>query len=102
MAIIKAYDLVVVVETYTDKQGQKKNKYENVGEVLEKDDGGRFIVLKRTFNPAGVPNPEGKANLLISMFVPKDQQQAPSEHQQQKQNGYQKPAPAADDSEISF
>ena len=43
----------------------------NVGAVLEKDDGGRFIILGRTFNPAGVPNPDNKSSLIISMFEPK-------------------------------
>ena len=58
----KVYDLSV-------KIGEKN--WLNVGAVLEKEDGGRFIILERTFNPAGVPNPDNKSSLIISMFEPK-------------------------------
>jgi len=58
----KVYDLSV-------KIGEKN--WLNVGAVLEKDDGGRFIILERSFNPAGVPNPDNKSGLIISMFEPK-------------------------------
>ena len=58
----KVYDLAV-------KLGEKN--WLNVGAVLEKDDGGRFIILERSFNPAGVPNPDNKSGLIISMFEPK-------------------------------
>ena len=58
----KVYDLAV-------KLGEKN--WLNVGAVIEKDDGGRFIILERSFNPAGVPNPDNKSSLIISMFEPK-------------------------------
>ena len=58
----KVYDLAV-------KLGEKN--WLNVGAVLEKDDGGRFIILERSFHPAGVPNPDNKSSLIISMFEPK-------------------------------
>ena len=58
----KVYDLAA-------KIGEKN--WLNVGAVLEKDDGGRFIILERSFNPAGVPNPDNKSSLIISMFEPK-------------------------------
>ena len=58
----KVYDLAV-------KLGEKN--WLNVGAVLEKDDGGRFIILERSFNPAGVPNPDNKSSLIVSMFEPK-------------------------------
>ena len=58
----KVYDLAV-------KIGEKN--WLNVGAMLEKDDGGRFIILERSFNPAGVPNPDNKSGLIISMFEPK-------------------------------
>jgi len=74
----KVYDLAV-------KIGEKN--WLNVGAVLEKEDGGRFIILERTFNPAGVPNPDNKSSLIISMFEPKSK------------DG-DKPAPA--DSDIPF
>jgi len=76
MATKKAYDLAVVVGHYTDNAGTEKSRYQNIGVVLEKDDGGKFILLDRSFNPAGIPFDESKGNtILVSMFPPKDGQQ---------------------------
>jgi len=72
MATRKAYDLAVVVGHYTDNAGTEKSRYQNVGVVLEKDDGGRFILMDRSFNPAGIPFDGSKGNtILVSMFEPK-------------------------------
>ena len=106
----KVYDLAVVTGTY-ESQGQTKNRYQNIGAVLEKDDGGRFIMLERTFNPAGVPYDSSRGNsILISMFEPRQhdgQQSTPRTGQQEparrqspfSQDGRQGPAaqhPAGD------
>ncbi len=32
------------------------------------NDNGQFMILDRTFNPAGVPNPDNKSSVLVSMF----------------------------------
>ena len=40
----------------------------NIGCIMEKDDGGKFMIMNRTFNPAGVPNPENRDTLIVSMF----------------------------------
>ena len=37
-----------------------------------KKDGGKFMLLNRTFNPAGVPNPQDKASIIVSMFDVKE------------------------------
>lgn len=76
MATKKAYDLAVVVGHYTDNAGTEKSRYQNVGVILVKDDGGKFILLDRSFNPAGIPFDASKGNtILVSMFEPKDGQQ---------------------------
>ena len=82
----KTHDLAVKTGTYTDRQGNEKGRWMNVGSVLETNDGGRVILLNRTFNPAGVPNPDGRDTVMLSMFEPKSDQggSAPP----------QKPAPA--------
>jgi hypothetical protein len=67
----KLYDLAVKVGSYTDHEGNDKGRYVNAGSIMEKDDGGRFILLNRTFNPAGVPNSDNKDSVIISMFSPK-------------------------------
>lgn len=95
MATKKLYDLAVRTGTYTDRDGNDKGRYENVGSILQLDDGGKMILLKRTFNPAGVPFKEGSDQIIVSMFEPreKEQQSAPpreqSAHNRAKANGYQ-------------
>ena len=66
----KVYDLAVKVGTY-EKDGETKGRYENIGVIMKKDDGGKFILIKRTFNPAGVMNPDNKESIIVSMFDPK-------------------------------
>lgn len=88
----KIEDLCVAVRKYKDKDGEEKNKYENVGHVLQMDDGSKMYLLKRTFNPAGVPNPDNRDTVIISRFAVKDAADAPVS-----------PAPAAGtDKEIPF
>lgn len=96
----KKYDLAVKTGSYTDSSGQEKGRYENIGVIMEGRDGGEYMMLKRTFNPAGVPVQDGRDSILVSMFKPKGDT---SEHQQAKANGYQPQgvAPAIDD-EIPF
>ena len=48
------------------KVGEKN--WVNIGCIMEKDDGGKFMIMNRTFNPAGVPNPENRDTLIVSMF----------------------------------
>lgn len=67
----KIYDLAVKTDTYRDRDGNEKGRWQNVGAVLEFNDGGRAILLDRWFNPAGVPNPDNRPNVMISMFEPK-------------------------------
>ena len=64
----KKYDVLVKTGEY-DSGGQKKARYENVGVVLEKD-GKPYILLKRTFNPAGVGDGT-RDTVLLSLFEPK-------------------------------
>jgi len=66
----KKYDLAVKVGSY-QKDGETKNRYQNVGAVID-GERGPYILLERWFNPAGVPNPEDRSNVIISMFEPRD------------------------------
>lgn len=67
---VKKYDAAVVVGEYK-KGDETKKRYLNVGSVMEGDNGGLYLLLDRTFNPAGVPNPDGRGNVAISFFEPK-------------------------------
>lgn len=103
-------DLAVKTGEYTDKNGDKKSRYENVGSLWDGDNG-KFITLKKTFNPAGLETAPGKDQIIISIFDLRDnnqqqaqpKRQAPTQdsHNTAKSNGYQ--APADDfDSDLPF
>jgi hypothetical protein len=79
----KLYDVAVKTGEYQNQQGETKGRWQNVGAVLEFDDGGKAIVLERWFNPAGVANPDNRPNVMLSMFAPKDQQQQAPRQQRQ-------------------
>ena len=97
----KIRELVVKTGSYRDRDGNEKPRWKNVGSLMESEDGGKFILLDTTFNPAGVPNPDNRDNVLISIFEMKDndggqrQQSAPAQRQS--------PPPAdISDSDIPF
>jgi len=104
----KLYDLAVKTGEYQDRaSGQTKGRWQNVGAVMQADDGNKFIMLARWFAPAGVPDLSGKGgeSILLSMFAPKDsQQQQPA--QAPRQAAAARPAPQqqqhADDEDIPF
>lgn len=72
----KIKDLAVKVGTYRDNQGLEKGRYVNCGVIMQGDDGNIFVLLDRTFNPAGVPD-NGKDTVLISAFDPQGRNQQP-------------------------
>jgi hypothetical protein len=96
----KTHDLAVKTGTYTDRQGNEKGRWKNVGSVLETNDGGRVIILDRTFNPAGVPNPEGRDTVMLSMFEPKERDQGGAAAEIPKPTG--KRDTQWDDSQVPF
>lgn len=82
MAIKKVYDLAVKTREYTAQDGSKKANWQNIGSVMQGDDGSKFIMLSKWFNPAGVPDFSGKGgdSVLVSLFEPraKDGQGTPT------------------------
>ena len=89
MATIKKFDLAVKTGSY-QAGGETKNRYQNVGAVME-GDSGLFVVLNRSFNPAGVPFKEGSDQILISCFEPRQQDG------QQRQQTQRQPASGGGD-----
>lgn len=75
MAWRKTKDLAVTVGKYT-KDGQEKNRYANVGYILEDDTGAKMIMLNRHFNPAGVPFKDGSDSIIVSQFDVKEKDAA--------------------------
>jgi hypothetical protein len=64
----KIKNLCVATSKYTNRDGQEKTNWLNIGAIIQKDDGGKFMIMNRTFNPAGIPNPENKDTFIVSMF----------------------------------
>ena len=93
----KLYDLAVKTGSFTNTAGEEKNRYTNIGVVMEKD-GKQYMMLNRHFNPAGVPHRDGSDTIMVSMFEPRDdnnsqpqqqQRQQQPQRQQQSRNNYQ-------------
>lgn len=70
----KLYDLCVKTREYTDRNGDKKAVWLNVGAEFESKDGNSYIILNAHFNPAGIDRKEGSEGILISKFAPKNKQ----------------------------
>ena len=102
MASHKKYEAVATVGEYTDRNGDKKKRYQNVGTVFENEDG--RLSLKLDAIPVG---PEWSG--WISFFEPKsrdgqESRQQPTQHERAKTNAYQPELSADDDdgSDIPF
>lgn len=67
----KISDIVATVGTY-ESQGATKKRYVTIGSLMQSDDGRHFILMARTFNPAGVPVKDGSDQILLSCFEPKE------------------------------
>lgn len=78
----KLYDVAVKTGSYTDASGQTKGRYENIGVMLEGQDG-PYLMLKRTFNPAGVPS--DRDTIICSLFKPRDDQGGYTQQPRQQQ-----------------
>jgi hypothetical protein len=97
----KKYDLVVKVGEYTDGQGQTKGRFKNVGVMMDGDKG-PYILLDRTFNPAGVGGNEGRESIIVSLYEPKDGAGGQSSHSAAKADGYQPKARDLDGDDVPF
>lgn len=64
----KIKDLMVKVDEYTNSKGEKKARWQNVGAEMESDDGSKYLLLERWFNPAGVPDLSGKGAKSIMLW----------------------------------
>ncbi len=72
MADQKLYDMVVTVGEYVDRNGNQKRQYETIGTVFQGQKG-MYAVMKKTFNPAGVPSE--RSSFFVSFYEPRDRQE---------------------------
>ena len=99
MASKKVKDLAVKTGSYQDRDGKTKGRYENIGAMFKSDDGSFYLMMKRTFNPAGIEVEPGRDSIIVSVFDLKDDQPA------QQQAPVRQAAPqsaATDDADIPF
>jgi hypothetical protein len=83
----KLYDLSVSTGKYIDNTGKEKNRWKNIGAVMPGKDGSKYLLIERTFNPAGLPvtvdgNGNPRDSIAVSLFEVKDQQQTAPQQQQ--------------------
>jgi hypothetical protein len=84
MAARKTHDLVAVTGSYQNAQGELKKRYQNVGAMMEGENG-PFIMLAKWFNPAGVQDERGGESLLLSLFEPQEQSRQAPQRQASRQ-----------------
>ena len=69
----KLYELVVHSGSYTDKDGNEKSSWLNIGSVWKNNDDNHFMLLRATFNPAAIERKNGSDCITVAMFEPKEQ-----------------------------
>lgn len=94
-------DVMAPAGTYMH-EGETKTRYDNVGVLMQNEDGKYMVLLKATFNPAGVRREDGRESIMLPCFEPRDNTQ-----QQQRQPAAQqrRAAPVAqgtDPNDIPF
>ena len=80
----KKYDIAVKVGEYTAKDGSQKGRWQNVGVMMEGDNG-PFLMLAKWFNPAGVMDTRGGESILLSLFEPKQYENGDGQGKQREQ-----------------
>jgi len=83
MADQKLYDMVVTVGEYVDRNGNQKRQYETIGTVFQGQKG-MYAVMKKTFNPAGVPSE--RSSFFVSFYEPRDRQEQRPQQPQASQS----------------
>ncbi len=103
MQFRRVKDVAAISGTYQDNQGQTKNRYVNVGVVMKGDDGNSFILLNRTFNPAGItPKNPNDDKILLSLFDPRDDNGRTPSAAPAAAAAPRAPAPVTGDDDIPF
>ena len=67
----KLKNLSVKTREYKDRDGNPKANWQNIGVIMENDQGKQFILLEKWINYAGLPDFSGKENsssLMINIF----------------------------------
>jgi hypothetical protein len=97
----KISDIRAKVGEYTNKNGETKGKWIDVGYVLQFDDGGELRCYYQWINLAGIPKKDGYDAVILKEFAVKEKSADAETHK-----GFDKqgdiPAAAKVDDEIPF
>lgn len=63
----KMYDVVIPLGTYADREVNEKTRWQNIGAIIEGEKG-PYLLLDRWFNPAGMPNPENRTSVILTLM----------------------------------
>jgi hypothetical protein len=66
------HDLAVKTGAYQAADGTTKHRWQNIGALFRNDDGGAFLTINRTFNPAGMPLVDDRDTIAVSLFKIED------------------------------
>ena len=73
----KKYDLAVKTSEYQDSYNKTRARWKNIGSLMIDDRGGEFILLDKFINYAMLGE-DGRDNILVSLFEPKDRSNSSS------------------------
>lgn len=71
----KTHDLAVKIGSY-EKDGKTKNRYLNIGAIFAGEKG-QYMLLNKTFNPAGIVDERNGNSIIVSMFEVKPNEEKP-------------------------
>lgn len=93
MALKKTHDAVYAGEKYTDRDGNEKTRYINVGALFARDDGS--LTMKLESLPIGF-------NGWINFYEPKEREGGQQQRSQRPQRSAQSAGDFQDDGSIPF
>ena len=96
----KKFDIAVVTGEY-QSGGQTKKRWQNIGVVMENDNG-MFLLLDPIINLAAIPRQEGKDRVMASLFEPRDEGQQRQQAASPASKAAQASGAAPADDEIPF
>lgn len=69
----KTHDLAVRVREYQAQDGATKAHWQNIGALMEDNEGRPFVMIEAWVNLAALPRREGASSVLVSCFEPREQ-----------------------------
>lgn len=99
--------LVAAVGEYTNQQGETKKRWQNVGVIMDSNDGGQYVLIDHNVSLAGImqsqnvmamkKNEQLRDRVMLSVFDDDNNQQGGGYQQPQQQppqqGGYQQQSP---------